>query len=136
MTKRTAKRLEDFDSGKIRQAFELAKEIPDQIDLSIGFPEENTPDNIKEAGIKAIEENNTKYLPTNGLLELRQVIAEKLRTENNLPATAECITVTPGLTTAILLCYLAILDPGDEIILPDPMFPPYYELTKIAGAVP
>jgi aspartate/methionine/tyrosine aminotransferase len=136
MTKRTAKRLEDFDSGKIRQAFELAEEIPHQIDLSIGFPEENTPDNVKQAGIRAIEGDYTKYLPTNGLPELREVIAEKLRSENNISATADNVTITPGLTTAILLCYLAILDPGDEIILPDPMFPPYYELTKIAGAAP
>ena len=136
MQDRIAHRLHDFDSGKIRQAFELAKEIPNQIDLSIGFPEENTPEEVKQAGITAIQQNHTTYLPTNGLAELRQSIAQKLAAENNIRSSADDITVTPGLTTAILLCYLAILDPGDEIILPQPMFPPYYELTKLAGAVP
>jgi aspartate/methionine/tyrosine aminotransferase len=136
MTDRIARRLEDFDSGKIRLAFELATEIPNQIDLSIGFPEEDTPEEIKQAGIAAIQNNHTKYLPTNGLAELRQAIARKLYTENKIAADAENITVTPGLTTAILLCYLAILNPGDEVIVPQPLFPPYFELAKIAGAVP
>jgi len=136
MQHRIADRLSDFDSGKIRQAFELADEIPNQIDLSIGFPEEDTPENVKQAGIAAIQQNHTKYLPTNGLGELREAIANKLRTENHIDSTAANVTVTPGLTTAILLCYLAILNPGDEIILPRPMFPPYYELAKLAGATP
>lgn len=136
MPSRIAHRLHDFDSGKIRLAFELAKEIPDQIDLSIGFPEEDTPDSVKQAGIRAIHLNHTRYLPTNGLLELRQSIAHKLNTENGLRVAAEDISVTPGLTTAILLCYLAIIDPGDEVILPQPLFPPYYELVRIVGGQP
>jgi len=136
MPDRIAHRLNDFDSGKIRLAFELAKEIPDQIDLSIGFPEEDTPETIKQAGIKAIQLNHTKYLPANGLAELRESIANKLKTENSISAAADNISVTPGLTTAILLCYLAIINPGDEVILPQPLFPPYYELAKIAGGVP
>jgi aspartate/methionine/tyrosine aminotransferase len=136
MADRIAHRLNDFDSGKIRLAFELAKEIPDQIDLSIGFPEEDTPDNVKQAGIRAIQMDHTRYLPTNGLAELRQRIAHKLKSENGIPAQADDISVTPGLTTAILLCYLALLNPGDEVILPQPLFPPYYELAKIAGGVP
>jgi aspartate/methionine/tyrosine aminotransferase len=136
MADRIAHRLNDFDSGKIRLAFELAKEIPDQIDLSIGFPEEDTPDNVKKAGIHSIQMDQTRYLPTNGLAELRRRIAHKLNTENSIKASADNISITPGLTTAILLCYLALLDPGDEVILPQPLFPPYYELAKIAGGVP
>jgi len=100
MQHRIADRLSDFDSGKIRQAFELADEIPNQIDLSIGFPEEDTPENVKQAGIAAIQQNHTKYLPTNGLGELREAIANKLRTENHIDSTAANVTVTPGLTTA------------------------------------
>jgi aspartate/methionine/tyrosine aminotransferase len=136
MSNRIAHRLNDFDSGKIRLAFELAKEIPDQIDLSIGFPEEDTPESIKRAGIQAIQMNHTRYLPANGLAELRQRVAHKLNTENHIKATADNISVTPGLTTAILLCYLALLNPGDEVILPQPLFPPYYELARLAGGVP
>ncbi len=136
MSDRIAHRLDDFDSGKIRLAFELAKEIPDQIDLSIGFPEENTPDNIKRAGIQSIEANHTRYLPTNGLAELREAVAKKLIDENNIRLEATSISITPGLTTAILLCYLAIINPGDEVIVPQPLFPPYYELVKLAGGTP
>lgn len=136
MSQRIAYRLSDFDSGKIRMAFELAKEIPGQIDLSIGFPEEDTPSAVKQAAIDAINDDHTRYLPTNGLIELRQAIANKLLAENGIHALPEQVSVTPGLTTAILLCYLAILNPGDEIILPQPLFPPYYELAKLAGAVP
>jgi aspartate/methionine/tyrosine aminotransferase len=136
MSDRLAHRLHDFDSGKIRLAFELAKEIPDQIDLSIGFPEEDTPAAVKQAGIDAIRADRTRYLPTNGLAELRSRIAHKLKAENHIVLTADNISVTPGLTTAILLCYLALLNPGDEVILPQPLFPPYYELAKIAGGAP
>jgi aspartate/methionine/tyrosine aminotransferase len=136
MTSKVAKRVEEFDSGKIRQALDTSKDITDLVDLSIGFPEENTPEFIKQAGVEAIQANHTKYLPTNGLLELRQAISKKLEAENNIRVGADCVSITPGLTTAILLCYLAILNPGDEIILPQPLFPPYFDLAKMIGATP
>lgn len=131
-----AKRLEKFDSSKIRTAFELAKDIPNSIDLSIGFPEDDTPKYIKSAGIKAINEGRTRYTPSNGILELRQVIADKLRTKNQIETDAENITITPGVTTGIMLAYMATLDRGDEVLLPDPFFPPYKDLALLLGAVP
>ena len=136
MNDRIADRVKNFDSGKIRQAFEFARDIPNQIDLSIGFPEENTPQLIKDAGIRAINQNHTRYLPTNGLEALRNQISKKLANENDIKVSIDNITVTPGLTTAILLCYLAVLNPGDEILLPQPLFPPYFDLAKLIGAVP
>lgn len=129
-----AKRLEKFDSSAIRYAFTLAEEIKNPIDLSIGFPEDPTPKSIKNAAIAAIESDFTRYTSSNGTLELRQAIAKKLFTENNLPVTADTVSVVPGLTTGILICYLALLDAGDEVLLPDPYFPPYKELAEMLGA--
>lgn len=128
-----AKRLRWFDSSFIRQAFSLSASVPDAIDLSIGFPDENTPFEIKRAGIEAIKNDFTKYTPTNGMKELREAICEKLNKENNIECTCDEVTVTPGVTTAILLTYLATLDPGDELILPDPYFPPYRYLASMLG---
>jgi aspartate/methionine/tyrosine aminotransferase len=129
-----AKRLQNFDSSKIRAAFEFAEDIPNLIDLSIGFPEDDTPDYVKLAAAEAIKNNHTRYTAANGLAALRQAIARKLEKENQISATPDSITITPGVTTGILLSYLAILDPGDEILLPDPFFPPYHDLAVMLGA--
>jgi aspartate aminotransferase/aminotransferase len=131
-----AKRLQNFDSSKIRAAFEFAEDIPNPIDLSIGFPEDNTPDYVKLAGIEAIQKNHTRYTAANGMLELRAAIARKLEKTNRVPANPDSVTITPGVTTGILLAYLAILDSGDEILLPDPFFPPYHDLAIMLGAKP
>ena len=131
-----AKRLKDFDSSKIRAAFEFAADIPNEIDLSIGFPEDNTPKYIRKAGIESIKKHYTRYTPSNGIVELRGAIASKLIKDNRIKASADSVTVTPGLTTAILLAYLAVLDTGDEVLVPDPFFPPYKDLALMIGAVP
>jgi len=134
MTRFIAKRLADFDSSKIRAAFEFAENIPNPIDLSIGFPEDNTPDHIKLAGIEAIRNNHTRYTSTNGMAALRKAIAKKLESENKVPSGPDHVTIMPGITTGILLSYIAILDPGDEVLIPDPYFPPYKELAVMLGA--
>lgn len=128
-----AHRVEDFDSSDFREAIKKQALLKDPIDLSIGIPEELTPEHIKAAGIKAIQEDRTVYTPANGLLELREAIARKLTTENNIPATAENTTVVPGLTTGLLLVYLAIINPGDEVLVFDPYYPPYPHLAEMAG---
>lgn len=129
-----AQRLGYFDSSDFREAVKRQSELVDPIDLSIGVPEELTPEHIKAAGIRAINEDKTKYTPANGLLELREALAKKLSGENGIPASASSVTVVPGLTTGQLLVYLAILDPGDEIIVFDPYYPPYPHLASIVGA--
>jgi len=110
--------------------------MPDPIDLSIGFPEDDTPDYIKAAGIRAIAHGFTRYTPSNGIFELRAALAEKLQRENNLRVGPERVAVTSGVTVGVLLAYLALLDPGDEILVPDPYFPPYFALARLLGAVP
>lgn len=131
-----AQRLKLFDSSAIRKAFDLNTEIPDPIDLSIGFPEDDTPDYIKAAAIRAIKSGETRYTPSNGSFALRSAIAEKLTRENHITMDMAQVTVTPGVTTGILLTYLAILDPGDEILIPDPFFPPYRDVAIMIGAKP
>jgi len=110
------------------------KNNPGAVDFSVGIPEESTAEHIKQAGIDAILANKTVYEPAAGILKLRKSIARKLTTRNNIPSEPSDISVVPGLTTGLLLVYLALLDPGDEIIVFDPYYPPYPHLASMIGA--
>lgn len=134
MQKRISDRLEAFDSSIFRDLFLKQQGLEDPIDLSVGSPEDNTPQHIKDAGIHAINNDKTGYTPVNGLPELREEIRKKLVRENNIHVETNQITTVPGLTTGQLLLYMAILDPGDEIIVMDPGYPPYIQLAKALGA--
>jgi aspartate/methionine/tyrosine aminotransferase len=127
-------RLKYFDSSEFQEVFRRQQQLEDPIDLSIGVPEELTPAHIKAAGIRAIETDHTTYTPANGLPELRDVIAKKLADKNHIHLDPSQVTVVPGLTTGLLLLYLAILDPGDEVIVMDPAYPPYEALATAIGA--
>lgn len=128
-----AQRLNYFDSSDFRKAVEKQSLLDNPIDLSIGIPEELTPEHVKAAAIKAIKEDRTTYTPSNGLLELRTALARKLNEENNIPCNENSVTIVPGLTTGQLLVYLAIIDPGDEIVVFDPYYPPYPHLASMVG---
>lgn len=129
-----AQRVSYFDSSDFRKAVAKQATLTDPIDLSIGVPEELTPEHIKAAGIAAIKEDKTTYVPANGLAELRTAIATKLTRENGIAADKSAVTIVPGLTTGQLLVYLALVDPGDEVIIFDPYYPPYPHLATMAGA--
>ena len=129
-----AQRLNYFDSSDFRDAIQKQVSLDDPIDLSIGVPEELTPEHIKAAGIRAIQEDKTTYTPANGIPELREAIAKKLLDENGVVCSKETVTIVPGLTTGQLLVYLAILNPGDEVIVFDPYYPPYPHLASMVGA--
>lgn len=129
-----AQRLSYFDSSDFRDAVKKQQQMVNPVDLSIGIPEELTAEHVKAAGIRAIQEDKTVYTPSNGIPELRQALAYKLITENNVPSTPDSVTVVPGLTTGQLLVYLAVLDPGDEVIVFDPYYPPYPHLASMVGA--
>jgi aspartate/methionine/tyrosine aminotransferase len=129
-----SQRLTYFDSSDFRSAVRKQSLLENPIDLSIGVPEELTPEHIKAAGIAAIESDKTVYTPANGLYELRAAVADKFNSENNIRATAESVTIVPGLTTGQLLVYLAVLNPGDEVIVFDPYYPPYPHLASMVGA--
>lgn len=127
-------RLDNFDSSDFRNVMLRKRSLSNPIDLSIGTPEELTAAHIKAAGINAINNDKTGYAPANGLPELREAIALKLRKENGINITSDRVAVVPGLTTGLLLLYMAILDPGDEIIVMDPAYPPYEHLATVVGA--
>jgi aspartate/methionine/tyrosine aminotransferase len=129
-----AQRLNYFDSSDFQRANKKQQELTDPINLSIGVPEELTAGHIKEAGISAIKNDRTVYTPANGIGELRFAIAQKLKQENNIICDQQSITVVPGLTTGLLLVYLAIINPGDEVIVLDPYYPPYPSLATMVGA--
>lgn len=134
MINRLSKRLQSFDSSDFRQVFMRRQRMQDPIDFSVGVPEDHTPAHIKQAGIDAINNNHTRYTPTEGIPELRELIVKKLAAKNNILTFPNEVTVVPGLTTGLLLVYMAILDPGDEIIIMDPCYPPYKHLASSIGA--
>lgn len=105
----------------------------DIIDLSLGEPDFNTPDHIKEAAIKAIHENYTHYPPVAGYQDLRQAIVKKLKRDNNLEFNADQIVVSNGAKQSIANVLLATVDPGDEVIIPAPYWVSYPEMIKMAG---
>lgn len=108
----------------------------DVINLSVGEPDFNTPGHIKEAAKRAIDDNFSKYTPVAGLLSLRQAIARKLSRENNIEFLPEQIVVGNGAKQELANAVLALVDPGDEVIIPTPAWVSYVEMVKLAEGVP
>jgi aspartate aminotransferase len=133
MKNRIAQRLQQFDSSIFREVFVHQQILTDPIDLSVGTPEHETHEKIKAAGIKAIQDGNTGYTPANGISQLRHALCNKLYKENGIMVPANQVSIVPGLTTGLLLVYMAILDPGDELITIDPGYPPYDQLARALG---
>ncbi|GGJ53884.1 pyridoxal phosphate-dependent aminotransferase [Deinococcus roseus] len=118
------------------RALELKRQGVDVISMSVGEPDFDTPDHVKEAAHQAIRTGKTKYTPVNGIFELRETISEKLLRENNLTYTPEQVTVTSGGKQALFNALMALLDPGDEVIIPAPFWVSYPEMVTFAGGVP
>jgi aspartate aminotransferase len=104
--------------------------------LAGGEPEVDTPDYIKAAAIQAIHEGRTKYTPSGGILELREAITAKLLVDNNLEFDAKQICVTAGAKMACYNAILAVVEEGDEVIIPSPYWVSYPEMVRLAGGVP
>ncbi|MDT8413247.1 MAG: pyridoxal phosphate-dependent aminotransferase [Vicingaceae bacterium] len=119
-----------------RLSRELQAEGKDVISLSIGEPDFDTPQLIKDAAKKAIDENYTHYTPVPGYPELRKAAANKLKRDNNLAYSFEQIVVSTGAKHALTNLALSILNPGDEVILLAPYWVSYIEMIKIAEATP
>lgn len=119
-----------------RKSRELKAEGIDIISLSLGEPDFKTPDVIKQAAIKAINDDFTYYTHVSGYLELRQAIAHKFKRDNNLDYTADDIVVSTGAKQSIANAVLCLINPGDEIIIPSPFWVSYLEIIKLAGGVP
>lgn len=115
---------------------ELKAKGVDVINMSVGEPDFNTPDAIKEAAIKAIDENYSRYSPVPGYPALRNAIVEKLKKENNLEYTAAQISVSNGAKQSVCNAIMALVNPGDEVIVPAPYWVSYPEMVKLADGTP
>ncbi|MFA5418626.1 MAG: pyridoxal phosphate-dependent aminotransferase [Bacteroidales bacterium] len=116
-----------------RLSRELQAQGIDIINLSIGEPDFNTPDFVKEGAISAIHNNITKYPPVPGLQPLREAIASKLKRDNQLEYKPGQIVVSNGAKQALANVFFCLLNPGDEIIVPAPYWVSYTEMIKLAG---
>ena len=108
----------------------------DVIGFGAGEPDFNTPDEIKAAGIAAIEQNVTRYTPAAGTVELRKAVCERMQADCGISYKPNQVVATSGAKHAVYLALRALVNPGDEIILPAPYWVSYYELIKMAGGVP
>lgn len=111
---------------------ELKAQGIDVINLSVGEPDFNTPDHIKQAAKQAIDENFTFYTPVPGYMSLRKAIAAKLKNENGLDYAPEQIVVSGGAKQSICNVILSVINPGDEVIIPTPAWVSYVEMVKLA----
>ena len=119
-----------------QKARELKASGKDVIGLGAGEPDFDTPDNIKEAAIKAIKEGDTKYTAVDGTLALKEAIINKFKRENNLEYATDQITVGAGGKHVIYNLMMATLNKGDEVLIPAPYWVSYPDITLLAGATP
>ena len=119
-----------------RKARELKSQGIDIISLSLGEPDFNTPDFIKDAGKEGIDKNFSKYMPVNGYQDLRKAISNKFRRDNGIDYSPEQIVVSTGAKQSIANVVLSLINPGDEVIVPAPYWVSYAEIIKMAEGVP
>ena len=108
----------------------------DVIGFGAGEPDFDTPDEIKAAGIAAIEQNVTRYTPAAGTVELRKAVCERMQADCGISYKPNQVVATSGAKHAVYLALRALVNPGDEVILPAPYWVSYYELIKMVGGVP
>jgi len=118
------------------KAREMKKEGLDVISLAAGEVDFDPPSEAKEASIKAIQEGNAHYTDASGILELKELIVEKLKRENKINADVENVIITPGAKYALYLAMQALVNEGDEILLFAPYWVSYVEQIKLAGGIP
>ena len=129
-----SKLAQRYPASGIRKMFNLAAQYDDVISLTVGEPNFDTPDYIKEAAKKAIDAGQTHYAPNAGLPQLRKAVADRYQkywdgyTMNN-------VIISVGALEGLTLALMTLIDPGDEILVPDPCFPNYYGQAEIVGAV-
>jgi aspartate aminotransferase len=137
---RIADRMADLGT---ETAFEVLAEVKqleaqgrDIVSFAIGEPDFATPENVKQAGIRAINSDETHYGPSAGRMELREAIARYISRTRQIPVTPEQVVVTPGAKPIIFFTILATINPGDEAIYPTPGFPIYESVIRFVGGKP
>lgn len=136
-----ADRMNDIPFSGIRKMFEQVQKKEAQgekiIHLEIGRPDFSTPENINTAAMAAIAAGKTHYTSNYGIPELRRAIADKSKADYGLTLDPEAeIIVTAGANEAVFIAMMGLLNPGDEVLVPDPCWPTYYACARMAGAVP
>ena len=129
-----AERVRHIELSGIRKIFEAAG--PDSINLGLGQPDFDTPQHIKDAAIRAINEGKTGYTPGTGIPELRAAICKKFERENGLTYTPDQLIVTAGASEALHIVMQALVECGDKVLCPDPGFVSYMALAGLAGGTP
>lgn len=115
---------------------ELKAQGKDVISLSLGEPDFFTPDFVKDAAKKAIDDNFTKYTPVPGFEDLKEAIVEKFERDNNLKYKTNQIVVSTGAKQSIANAVMCLINPGDEVLIPAPYWVSYIEIVKVAGGIP
>ena len=135
-----SKRVRDLSPSSTLAITSLAKKLScegqDVVSFGAGEPDFDTPDFIKEAAIDAIRLGLTKYTPSSGSNELKKAIQEKFKQENNLSYSLEQIVVSSGAKHCLFNIVLAVVDEGDEVLIPIPYWVSYPEMVKVAGGIP
>ncbi|RYZ20366.1 MAG: pyridoxal phosphate-dependent aminotransferase [Chitinophagaceae bacterium] len=134
-----AKRLLLFNEPETLRMAKLGRELRAQgidiVDLSLGEPDFDTPEHIKEAAKKAIDDNWSHYTPVAGYLDLREAVCTKLKRDNRLEYTPDQIIVSTGAKQSLANAVLAVINPGDEVIIPTPFWVTYEALVQLAEGV-
>src|SRR6476469_7399148 len=129
--------LQKFNEPETLKMAKLGRELRtkglDITDLSLGEPDFDTPAHIKEAAIQAINENYSHYTPVAGYLDLREAVCLKFKRDNNLDYSQENIIISTGAKQSIANIVLALIDQGNEVIIPTPYWVTYSEIVKLAG---
>jgi aspartate/methionine/tyrosine aminotransferase len=120
--------------SRIREIMELAWEDPEVIHLEVGEPDFPTPGHVVEAAYEAARTGHTRYAPNAGIPELREALADKVTRRNGYEAHPDQVVVTQGGIQALYLVLLALLEPGDEVLLPDPAWPNFRMIAHLLGA--
>ncbi|HEY0196707.1 MAG TPA: pyridoxal phosphate-dependent aminotransferase [Methanobacterium sp.] len=126
-----SKRVKDISLSGIRKMFELVGE--DSINLGLGEPDFDTPLHIREAAKKALDEGFTHYTVNKGIIELREAITAKLKADNNIKVSPDNVIVTVGASEGLQIALNALVDVGDEVLIPDPGFVSYDASVKLTG---
>jgi len=134
MVVRFSERVAGIEISGIRKIFEAAG--PGSINLGLGQPDFDTPQHIKDAAIKAIQEGKTGYTTNNGIPELRAAISRKFKNENGIKYHPDQLIITAGASEALHIVMQALINPGDRVLCPDPGFVSYASLATVAGGKP
>src|SRR4030042_885953 len=128
--------VKNMQRSGIREIMDLSQGMPDVVHLEVGEPGFPTPQHIVQAAERAMEQGFTKYTPNAGLLSLREQIVSKLRTVNGLDVRVENVVVTTGAVGGLATALMAIVEPGEEVLIPDPGWPNFEMMVTCSHAVP